>query len=76
MVRKPIYLWDAKNWSRLNNTTDIGISNGGSVTVTIKQNWFATDIAVCVPLGSNKYITYAHDLKDDPYSMRVYYSKI
>ena len=66
---------DAKNWS-LSNTNDIRINNGSSTTVTIKENWFATDIAVCVPVGNNKYITYAHDLSDDPYSMRVYYSKI
>lgn len=58
---------DAKNWSDLTNINYVTLSaDGGSAIVTIKENVFATSIAICRVSGINRYITYANELDSSP----------
>lgn len=65
---------DAKGWtSNLTNWTNTGtwISKDGYADITIKQNWFATAIAVCyVDEESNtRYVSYATALNENGNSL-------
>ena len=63
--KKMCYLTDAKNWTGLKdvNKTPIEIISGGSATVTISENWFATSITVSyVTSDGVRRITYADGL--------------
>ena len=63
--KKMCYLTDAKNWTGLKdvNKTPIEIISGGSATVTISENWFATSITVSyVTSDGIRMVTYADGL--------------
>ena len=57
-------LADAKNWTGLKNVDNNGvyIGPGGSKTVTITPNWFATSVTVSYVANGKRYISYANNL--------------
>lgn len=65
---------DAKNWSGLSDIKSVYIASGSYTTVTITENWFATDIAISVIIGGNRYVTYAHNLESTYYTMSIFYN--
>ncbi len=68
---KMCYLNDAKNWSGLSDVHTITIPQGQSKTIFIKENWFATSIAISYKNNDRRIITYADGLKKDG-SINVY----
>lgn len=64
---------DARRWSNLRDLASVYVPDGSYVTVTISENWFATDIALSTVTGGSRYITYSHDLKENPHVMNVFY---
>lgn len=67
---------DARDWIGLKNEKDIEVADGTSETINIKENWFATDIAISVIVNNNRYVTYAHNLsnKDNIFTMDIFYN--
>lgn len=67
---------DARDWSTdLVDVKSIYLASGAYTTVTITENWFATDIAISVIIDGERYVTYAHNLKTDPYTtMSIFYN--
>lgn len=66
---------DAKNWTGLNDTVFIEISEMDSCTVTISENWFATSIAISYLSNGYRLISYADGLSTNG-SMNVYNNKV
>lgn len=65
---------DARNWSGLSDIKSVYLASGACTTVTITENWFATDIAVSVIVGGARYVTYAHNLESTNYTMSIFYN--
>lgn len=66
---------DAKNWTGLSDVKTTGnLASGDYETVTITENWFATDIAISVIVGGKRYVTYAHNLSSTYYTMSIFYN--
>lgn len=66
---------DARDWTGLNDEESIYLASGAYTTVTITENWFATDIAISVIIDGERYVTYAHNLTTDPYTkMSIFYN--
>lgn len=66
---------DAKNWKGLSNINTVYVKSGlYSDPFRISENWFATDIAISVVINGKRYVTYAHNLSDDPYTMKIFYN--
>lgn len=66
---------DARDWTGLNDEESIYLASGAYTTVTITENWFATDIAISVIVDGERYVTYAHNLTTDPYTtMSIFYN--
>lgn len=66
---------DAANWTGLKNVNYVSIPKGETVQVAIKENWFATSIAVSYEKYGKRVISYADGLNKNG-SINVYYNQI
>ena len=72
---KMCYFNDAKNWSNLNDVSYASFGGKTSLVVQIKENWFATSIAVSYIKDNTRYITYANNLNSNGF-LTTYYNSI
>lgn len=65
---------DAKNWNKLNDIKPVTIKPYSYTKVSIKENWFATTIAVSYIKNDKRLISYANGLSNN--SLTQYTNKI
>lgn len=72
---KMCYFNDAKNWLNLNDVSYASLGGKSSLVVQIKENWFATSIAISYIKDNTRYITYANNLNSNG-TLTTYYNSI
>lgn len=72
---KMCFAGDAKDWKGLGTIKTVVLSNGGSATVRITENWAATSVAISNVYNGTRYISYAYFLGNNPYNMSIFYSQ-
>lgn len=72
---KMCYLNDAKTWSNLSDINSLSLGTKTSLVVQIKENWFATAIAVSYINGNTRYITSANNLNTNG-TLSYYYNSM
>lgn len=68
---------DFQNWTGLGNLENVSISQHGSTTVYISENWFADAAGGSFVKGSIRHITYGNRLNlDGDGSITLYYNQV
>lgn len=65
---------DAKNWNKLNDIKTVTIKPYSYTKVSIKENWFATTIAISYIKNDKRLVSYANGLSNN--SLTQYTNKI
>ena len=74
---KMCFAGDASGWKNLKNVSSVSIASDGYAYVSVKENWFATDVAFSIVQNGTRFISYANQLtnQNNCIKMNIRYSK-